>query len=70
MTMYRLTLRGPTGRIANVHRFSANTDEGAIAKARERMADDLMLIRFELWKGKRQVAEAGVHRPGPSRRGH
>ena len=35
MTMYRHTLRGPTGKIAKVHRFWANTDEGAVATARE-----------------------------------
>jgi len=38
--MYRLCLLGPTGRIAKVHRFRANTDEGAIAMAREMLGDD------------------------------
>ena len=31
MTMYRLCLLGPTGKIAKVRRFWASTDEGALA---------------------------------------
>jgi hypothetical protein len=35
MPTYRLCLLGPTGRIAKVRRYWANTDEGAVAMARE-----------------------------------
>jgi len=66
MTMYRLCLRGPTGRIAKVRRFWASTDEGAVARARELLGEDPTLIAFELWDGPRSVAEeqrrAGVTR--------
>jgi hypothetical protein len=54
--MYRLCLYGPTGRIVKVRRYWANTDEGAIAKSREMLADDPTLIGFELWDGSRKVA--------------
>ena len=57
MTMYRLRLLGPTGKIAKVRRFWANTDEGALAMAREMLSDDPTLIGFQLWDGPRQIAE-------------
>ena len=57
MTMYRLTLRGPTGKIAKVRRYWASTDEGAIAMAREMLSGDPTLIGFDLWDGLRQVAQ-------------
>ena len=54
---YHLCLRGPTGRIAKVRRYWANTDEGAVARARELLAEDPTLIGFELWDGRRTIAE-------------
>ena len=66
MPRYRLCLRGPTGRIAKVRRYWAGTDEGALAMAREMLAEDPTLIEFELWDGQRNVPEerrrAGVSR--------
>jgi hypothetical protein len=66
---YRLCLRGPTGKIAKVIRFWANTDEGALATAREMLAEDPTMIGYDLWDGSRQVAEerrrAGVKRALP-----
>ena len=47
--MYRLCLLGPTGKIAKVRRFWANTEEDALAMAREMLADDPTLIGFQLW---------------------
>ena len=68
MPMHRLCLRGPTGRIAKVRRYWASTDEGALARARELLAEDPTLIGFELWDGQCKVAEerrrAGVCRGG------
>jgi hypothetical protein len=52
---YRLCLRGPTGRIVKVRRYWANTDEGAVASARELLAEDPTMVGFELWDGPRQV---------------
>ena len=49
ITMYRLCLLGPTGKIAKVRRFWANTEEDALAMAREMLADDPTLIGFQLW---------------------
>jgi hypothetical protein len=57
MAMYRLCLLGPTNRIAKVRRFWASTDEGAVARERELLAEDPTLIGFELWDGPRKVAE-------------
>lgn len=57
MATYRLCLRGPTGRIAKVRRYWASTDEGAVARARELLAEDPTMTGFELWDGTRQVAE-------------
>ena len=57
VTMYCLCLLGPTGKIAKVRRFWANTDEGAAAMAREMLSDDPTLIGFQLWDGPRQIAE-------------
>lgn len=54
VTTYRLCLRRPTGRI---RRYWASTDEGAVAKAREMLAEDPTLIGFELCDGQRQVAQ-------------
>ena len=42
--MYRLCLLGPTGKIARVRRYWAQTDEGALAMAREMLTDDPTLI--------------------------
>ena len=47
--MYRLCLLGPTGRIAKVRRYWANTDEDAEAIAREMLRDYPTLIGFQLW---------------------
>ena len=70
--MYRLCLLGPTGKIAKVRRFWANTDEGALAMAREMLSDDPTLIGFDLRDGARKVAEerkrAGVSRAQIKRR--
>jgi hypothetical protein len=68
MTTYRLCLRGPTGRIAKVRRFWANTDEGALAMAREMLAEDPTLIGLQLWDGPCQVGEER-RRAGASRGG-
>jgi hypothetical protein len=57
MGMYRLCLRGPSGRIAKVRRYWANTDEGATAMARDILSDDPTLIALELWDGTRKIAE-------------
>jgi hypothetical protein len=57
MTMFRLCLLGPTGKIAKVRRYWANTDEGALAMAREMLSDDPTLIGLQLWDGTRRVAE-------------
>ena len=57
MTMSRLCLLGPTGRIAKVRRCWANTDEGALAMAREMLSDDPTPIGFQLWDRSRKVAE-------------
>ena len=79
MTMYRLCLLGPTGKIAKVRRFSANTDEGALAMAREMLSDDPTLTGLQLWDGPRQIAEErkrtgaaprGRNRGGSKRRPH
>ena len=79
MTMYRLCLLGPTGKIAKVRRLWANTDEGALAMAREMLSDDPTLIGFQLWDGPRQIAEErkrtgaaprGRNRGGSKRRPH
>jgi hypothetical protein len=72
MGTYRLCLLGPTGKIAKVRRYWANTDEGAVAMAREMLGDDPTLIGFQLWDGSRQVAEerkrTGVTRADTKRR--
>jgi hypothetical protein len=72
MANYRLCLLGPTGKIAKVRRFWANTDEGAVATAREMLADDPTLIGLQLWDGMRKVAEerrrAGAAPGGRSKR--
>jgi len=39
MGVYRLCLLGPTGKIAKVRRYRANTDEGAVARAREMLSE-------------------------------
>jgi hypothetical protein len=73
MTMFRLCLPDPTGKIAKVRRYWASTDEGALAMAREMLSEDPTLISFELWDGHRKGrrgAEAGGHhsaRSQPSR---
>jgi hypothetical protein len=71
MANYRLCLRGPTGRIAKLRRYWANTEEGAVARARELLDDDPTMIAFELWDGSRSVAEerkrAGASPGGRSR---
>ena len=57
MANYSFCLRGPIGRIAKVPRYWASTDEGAVARARELLAEDPTMIGFELWDGQRQVAQ-------------
>ena len=57
MTMFRLCLLGPTGKIARVRRYWASTDEAALAMAREMLAEDPTLIGLQLWDGSRLVAE-------------
>ena len=54
-------------RIAKARRYSASTDEGAVARARELLAEDLTLIGFEVWDGRasgRRGAEASARHPG------
>ncbi len=72
MANYRLTLRGPTGRIAKVRRYWASTDEGAVARARELLAEDPTLIGFELWDEQRKIAgerrRAGLSREATKRK--
>jgi hypothetical protein len=69
--MYRLCLRGPTGRIAKVRRYWASTDQGAVARARQMLGQDPTLIGFDLRDGPRQVAQerrrVGITRAGRSR---
>jgi hypothetical protein len=48
---------GPTGKIAKVRRYWANTDDGALPTAREMLRDDPTLIGFQLWDGSRSVAD-------------
>lgn len=67
MTTFRLCLRGPIGRIAKVRRHWASTEEGAVARARDLLAEDPTLIGFELWDGQRKVAEER-RRSGTQRR--
>jgi hypothetical protein len=55
--MYRVCLIDPTNRIATVRRYWANTEEGALAMAREMLSDDPTLIGFDLWDGSRRIAE-------------
>ena len=56
MTTYRLCLLGPTGRIAKVRRFCANTDEGALVMPRDILrADEPLIVGFELWNGSRRI---------------
>src|SRR2546425_723046 len=57
MIAYRLCPLGPTGRVAAVRRYWASNDEGAVARAREILAEDPTLIGFELRDGSRKVAE-------------
>jgi hypothetical protein len=57
MTVYRLCLIGPAGRVANVRRYWASTDEGAVAVAREMLSEDPTLIGFQLWDASRKIAE-------------
>jgi len=72
MASYGLCLLGPTGKIAKVRRYWANTDEGAAATAREMLGDDPTLIGFQLWDGPRKIAEerrrAGVTGANTKRR--
>jgi hypothetical protein len=57
MTKYRLCLLGPTGKIAKVLRYWAQTDEGALVIARDKFAADApLMIGFQLWDGSRNVA--------------
>ncbi len=54
---YRLCIRGPTSCIAKVRRYWVSTDEGAVARARELLAEDPTLIGFERWDVQHEVAE-------------
>lgn len=55
MTMYRLYLLGPTGRIEAVQRFSADAEKQAVALGRRYMTSDSWFGGFELWVDSRRV---------------
>ena len=55
MTMYRLYLLGPTGRIEAVQRFMAEADNNAVALGRRYLTNDSWFGGFELWVDNRRV---------------
>jgi hypothetical protein len=55
MTMYRLYLLGPTGRIEAVQRFSVEAEKTAVAVGRRYMMSDSWFGGFELWVDNRRV---------------
>jgi hypothetical protein len=55
LTMYRLYLLGPTGRIEAVQRFTAGADKSAVALGRRYLTNDAWFGGFELWVDNRRV---------------
>ncbi len=55
MTMYRVCLLGPHGKVEAVQRFSADSDKFALAIARDMIKGDSWLAGFELWQDKRRI---------------
>jgi hypothetical protein len=55
MTIYRLYLLGPTGRVEAVQRFSAEADKNAVTLGRSCLMSDSWFGGFELWVDNRRI---------------
>ena len=55
MTVYRACLLSPAGKLAALHRISADDDDMAVAFVRDTIKRSPAIGSFELWQGSRRI---------------
>ena len=55
MTDYRACLLSPVGKLAAVHRLSADDDDVAVAFVRDAIKRGPAVASFDLWQGTRRI---------------